>query len=184
MNDQNETQFTLDKCSPDDVVSIEWDRGHATLNASVVAYDVVDGLLGSELHDGQIVGRFWMCSDEITAASLLEDDDMDVQMERIRRGDPNSVDSMPPTSDFESFLSHAVGSLIAFYRRTVGSTRFTCGYLLGMSNSEIFFLDIDPKGQVQTGPHRATRDDLAKVEVGTTYLKSLHIVAEVAHLAT
>jgi hypothetical protein len=166
-----------------DVVGLEWDRGHASINALIVSFDALGGLVGIELRDGNPAGMFWLCSDEVTDMYLLEDDSLDRQIVKICGHDSNLNEVKHSQGSFRLLLERNVGSLIAFYQRRYGSNELLCGYLEGVTDSQVTYFNVDPSGVCDDEPESFAIRDLAMVEVGTPYLRSLRVIADAARIA-
>ncbi len=153
-------------------VRIEWDRGHETVDALLVAR-LDDGPVVHEIHDHEMRRGFtWIRDDEILAVDSVDDDEPMVRLAAIRRTKP--VDPGFTSASLRDILLHARTNRlpVAYYMRRTGSGELLVGVPSSVGKRSVVFRLWDTGGR-DDGTDRRRIDDLIAVEWATPYLDAL-----------
>jgi hypothetical protein len=155
-------------------VHLEWDRGHESFDAIVVA-QAPAGMIARQVHDYvPIDGYKWIRSDEVVDIEFLDDDHPAVRLARLRG---LSVDRPGRgMSDLAALLRamRRERQLILVQQERTGSDAGLVGYVSSLDPIHATLDDVDPQGRY-TGDLVAIRhDQIISVEWRTPYLTALN----------
>jgi hypothetical protein len=155
-------------------VHLEWDRGHDSFDAIVVAVGA-SGMSARQVHDCvPLEGYKWIRSDEVVEIDLLDDDHPAVRLARVR-----GVHVDPPGRGMSNLttLLRAMRrrrQLIFVQQERTGSGAGLVGYVSSVDPIHATLDDVDSQGRCTGDLLSIRRDQIISVEWSTTYLTALN----------
>ena len=162
-----------DLIGPGALVTLEWDRGHESIEAIVRARSDT-GIVVTELHDLEPrQGLKWIRHDEVLLLESLPPDGApsrlaDVQGTRAMRADEQLTDLPVLIAAMQD-----AGLLIAVYDRVAGSSECSVGTVSDLGPERFVIRTVDTDARFDGDTPEFELDDVLSVEWGTTYLDAI-----------
>jgi hypothetical protein len=155
-------------------VRLEWDRGHESFDAIVVAQGA-SGMIARQVHDYvPLEGYKWIRSDEVIGIEFLDHDHPAVRLAKLR-GVPVDRPGRG-MSDLAILLRamHRQRQLIFVLQERTGSDGGLAGYVSSLDQTHARLDDVDSEGRCTGEVLSIPHDQIISVEWGTSYLTALN----------
>lgn len=159
--------------TPCRVVTLEWDRGHESLDA-VVRAESEHGVIVTEVIDfASASGLRWIRREEILQ---MEDYNPDLAVVRLADLRGTRVETVDPSlTELPVLLQHLqrTDQLVGVYRERTGSDELLVGEIIELTAALFHIRDVDSKGRYDGEVTEYALDEVIRIDWGSTYLTAL-----------